>query len=119
MNTLRFRNLITAGLGLFFGWWGFRGAPGGNPIYPDASRHMLNGAMLYDSPVICEYLDSVGNRHDWFDIRLAGEEAARQLEAMKDGAFGLSSSRNRPANALIGRKKPGHRGLRAWHGKYS
>src|SRR5213594_2547067 len=30
-----------------------------------------------------EYLDSV-NRHDWFDIRLASEEAARQLEAMKD-----------------------------------
>src|SRR5499427_9251626 len=29
-----------------------------------------------------EYLDSV-NRHDWFDIRLANEDAARQLEAMK------------------------------------
>src|SRR5207248_5653021 len=30
-----------------------------------------------------EYLDSF-NRHDWFDIRLANEEGARQLEAMKD-----------------------------------
>src|SRR5438094_1461724 len=30
-----------------------------------------------------EYLDGV-NRHDWFDIRLANEEAARQLEAMKE-----------------------------------
>ncbi len=30
-----------------------------------------------------EYLDGVP-RHDWFDIRLAGEESARQLEAMKD-----------------------------------
>ena len=30
-----------------------------------------------------EYLDSV-NRYDWFDIRLSGEESARQLEAMKD-----------------------------------
>ena len=30
-----------------------------------------------------EYLEGV-NRHDWFDIRLANEEAARQLEAMKD-----------------------------------
>ena len=29
------------------------------------------------------YLDSV-NRHDWFDIRLATEDGARQLEAMKD-----------------------------------
>ena len=30
-----------------------------------------------------DYLDGVA-RHDWFDIRLAGEESARQLEAMKD-----------------------------------
>jgi DNA-directed RNA polymerase subunit beta len=30
-----------------------------------------------------EYLEGV-NRYDWFDIRLAGEESARQLEAMKD-----------------------------------
>jgi DNA-directed RNA polymerase subunit beta len=30
-----------------------------------------------------EYLDGVA-RHDWFDIRLAGEDAARSLEAMKD-----------------------------------
>ncbi len=31
-----------------------------------------------------EYLDTVGNRHDWFDIRLASEESARELEQMKD-----------------------------------
>ena len=30
-----------------------------------------------------EYLQSVG-RYDWFDIRLSDEEAARQLEALKD-----------------------------------
>ncbi len=30
-----------------------------------------------------EYLDGVA-RHDWFDIRLAGEDAAHQLEQMKD-----------------------------------
>ncbi len=30
-----------------------------------------------------EYLDGVP-RHDWFDIRLSGEESARQLEAMKE-----------------------------------
>ena len=30
-----------------------------------------------------DYLEGV-NRHDWFDIRLANEDAARQLEAMKD-----------------------------------
>ncbi len=30
-----------------------------------------------------DYLDGV-SRYDWFDIRLAGEDSARQLEAMKD-----------------------------------
>ena len=30
-----------------------------------------------------EYLESI-NRHDWFDVRLANEESARQLEAMKE-----------------------------------
>ncbi len=30
-----------------------------------------------------DYLEGV-NRHDWFDIRLSNEEAARQLEAMKE-----------------------------------
>jgi DNA-directed RNA polymerase subunit beta len=30
-----------------------------------------------------EYLDTVP-RHDWFDIRLAGEDSARQLEQMKE-----------------------------------
>jgi len=30
-----------------------------------------------------DYLDSV-SRYDWFDIRLSGEDSARQLEAMKD-----------------------------------
>ena len=30
-----------------------------------------------------DYLEGV-SRYDWFDIRLAGEESARQLEAMKD-----------------------------------
>jgi len=30
-----------------------------------------------------DYLEGV-NRHDWFDIRLANEDAARQLEAMKE-----------------------------------
>jgi len=30
-----------------------------------------------------EYIDGV-NRYDWFDIRLSGEDSARQLEAMKE-----------------------------------
>ena len=52
---------------------------------------LLHGKVVNGGPkriakgtkITKEYLDSV-NRYDWFDIRLAGEEAARQLEAMKD-----------------------------------
>jgi DNA-directed RNA polymerase subunit beta len=33
--------------------------------------------------IAADYLEGV-NRYDWFDIRLADEEAARQLEAMKE-----------------------------------
>jgi DNA-directed RNA polymerase subunit beta len=35
-----------------------------------------------------EYLESVG-RYDWFDIRLSGEDSARQLEAMKESISAL------------------------------
>jgi len=35
------------------------------------------------SKVTKDYLDSV-NRHDWFDIRLADDEASRQVESLKD-----------------------------------
>lgn len=66
MNTLRFRNLITAGLGLFFGWWGFRGAPGSNPIYADGSRHMMNGALLYDMIRTGNLAHPVGFAQSWY-----------------------------------------------------
>src|SRR5574340_1138254 len=33
--------------------------------------------------VTAEYLESV-NRHDWFDIRLADDDASRQVESLKD-----------------------------------
>jgi DNA-directed RNA polymerase subunit beta len=47
---------------------------------------IVNGGpkrLVKGAKVTKEYLDSVA-RHDWFDIRLAQEDAARQLEAMKD-----------------------------------
>jgi DNA-directed RNA polymerase subunit beta len=54
-------------------------------------RRLLDGKAATGGPnklkkgdiVSAEYLDSVG-RYDWFDIRLSDEEAARQLEALKD-----------------------------------
>jgi DNA-directed RNA polymerase subunit beta len=39
--------------------------------------------LAKDTVVTQEYLDS-NNRHDWFDIRLADDEASRQMESLKD-----------------------------------
>jgi DNA-directed RNA polymerase subunit beta len=52
---------------------------------------MLLGKVVNGGPkriakgakIAADYLEGVA-RHDWFDIRLADEEAARQLEAMKE-----------------------------------
>ncbi|NJD33913.1 MAG: DNA-directed RNA polymerase subunit beta [Betaproteobacteria bacterium] len=55
-------------------------------------RRLLEGKQANGGPkklkkgeaLTTEYLDSVP-RHDWFDIRLSDEDAARQLEQLKDG----------------------------------
>ncbi|MDP2024571.1 DNA-directed RNA polymerase subunit beta [Sulfuriferula sp.] len=39
--------------------------------------------LVKDTKITQEYLDGL-NRHDWFDIRLADEEASRQMESLKD-----------------------------------
>jgi len=49
-----------------------------NKVVNGGPKRLAKGAK-----VTKEYLDGVA-RHDWFDIRLAAEESARQLEAMKD-----------------------------------
>ncbi len=41
------------------------------------------GKLKKGETLSAEYLESVG-RYDWFDIRLSDEEAARQLEQLKD-----------------------------------
>ena len=48
-----------------------------------------------------EYLDSVA-RHDWFDIRLANEESAHQLEVMKES---IAQSRVQFDQAFEAKKK--------------
>ena len=55
-------------------------------------RRLIEGKVATGGPnklkkgdtLTAEYLASVG-RYDWFDIRLSDEEAARQLEQLKDG----------------------------------
>jgi len=49
-----------------------------NKVANGGPKRLVKGAKINK-----EYLDGVA-RHDWFDIRLADEEAARQLEAMKE-----------------------------------
>jgi DNA-directed RNA polymerase subunit beta len=49
-----------------------------NKVVNGGPKRLVKGAK-----VTKEYLDSVP-RHDWFDIRLAAEESARQLEASKE-----------------------------------
>jgi DNA-directed RNA polymerase subunit beta len=54
-------------------------------------RRLLEGKVATGGPnklkkgetLTAQYLDAVG-RYDWFDIRLSDEEAARQLEQLKD-----------------------------------
>ena len=50
------------------------------------SARRVNGGpkrIAKGTKITKDYLEGV-NRHDWFEIRLADEESARQLEAMKD-----------------------------------
>jgi DNA-directed RNA polymerase subunit beta len=49
-----------------------------NKVVNGGPKRLAKGAK-----VTKEYLDGVA-RHDWFDIRLAQEDSARQLEQMKD-----------------------------------
>jgi len=49
-----------------------------NKVVNGGPKRLAKGAK-----VTKDYLEGVA-RHDWFDIRLADEESARQLEAMKD-----------------------------------
>ncbi|HEV2686350.1 MAG TPA: DNA-directed RNA polymerase subunit beta, partial [Actinomycetota bacterium] len=66
-----------------------------NDAYARIERLLLNKVvnggpkrLAKGAKVTKEYLDGVP-RHDWFDIRLAGEESARQLEASKESLAAL------------------------------
>jgi DNA-directed RNA polymerase subunit beta len=66
-----------------------------NDAYARIERLLLNKVvnggpkrLAKGAKVTKEYLDGVP-RHDWFDIRLAAEDSARQLEASKDSLAAL------------------------------
>ncbi len=72
-------------------------------------RRMLEGKIATGGPeklkkgttLSAEYLDLVG-RYDWFDIRLSDEDAARQLEQLKDS---LSAAREQFDNDFDEKKR--------------
>src|SRR5581483_1649005 len=66
-----------------------------NDAYARIERLLLNKTanggprkLAKGTKIDKEYLDGV-NRYDWFDIRLADEDAARQLEQMKESLAAL------------------------------
>src|ERR1700675_4984839 len=68
------------------------------------SGKVVNGGpkkLAKGAKVTKDYLDGVG-RYDWFDIRLAAEESAHQLEVMKDS---LAQSRMQFDQAFEQKKK--------------
>ena len=54
-----------------------------------------DGAMLYDSPVICEYLDSIGNAPKLFPAAGPARWKALCQEALGDGILDATQPRRR------------------------
>lgn len=52
-----------------------------------------DGVALFDSPVICEYLDSVGNELPMFPAQLAARWRALRLQALGDGIMDAAVDR--------------------------
>jgi DNA-directed RNA polymerase subunit beta len=67
-----------------------------NKVANGGPKRLAKGAKITN-----DYLAGVP-RHDWFDIRLASEESARQLESMKES---IAATRVEFANAFEAKKK--------------
>ncbi|MDO5687660.1 MAG: DNA-directed RNA polymerase subunit beta [Neisseria sp.] len=75
----------------------------------DRIERMIVGQKVNGGPkklakgkeVTKEYLESLPSRHDWFDIRMADEDLARQLELIKDSL----QQKHEEADALYEIKK--------------
>ena len=66
-----------------------------NPLSKVPTFVTDDGMMLYDSPVICEYLDSVGRAPKLFPARGAARWNALRQQALGDGIMDASQPRRR------------------------
>ncbi|WP_424813047.1 glutathione S-transferase N-terminal domain-containing protein [Roseococcus sp. YIM B11640] len=66
-----------------------------NPLGKIPTFVTPDGAALYDSPVICEYLDSVGSAPKLFPAAGPARWKALQLQALGDGIMDASQPRRR------------------------
>lgn len=66
-----------------------------NPLAKIPTLVLDDGTALYDSPVICEYLDSIGNAPKLFPAVGPARWKALQLQALADGIMDASQPRRR------------------------
>lgn len=66
-----------------------------NPLAKIPTLVLDDGTALYDSPVICEYLDSVGSAPKLFPDAGPARWKALQLQALGDGILDASQPRRR------------------------
>ena len=66
-----------------------------NPLSKVPTLITDNGAMLYDSPVICEYIDSIGNAPKLFPPAGPARWKALCQEALGDGILDATQPRRR------------------------
>ena len=66
-----------------------------NPLSKVPTLVPDSGAALYDSPVICEYLDSVGSAPQLFPAAGPARWTALRLQALGDGIMDASQPRRR------------------------
>ena len=79
-----------------------------NPLSKVPALVTDDGLALYDSPVICEYLDSVGDALPMFPARGAARWRALRYQAMGDGILDASVPRRGEM------QKPQDEGRLAW-----
>jgi len=66
-----------------------------NPLAKVPTLVTDDGTVLYDSPVICEYLDSIGTAPPLFPAPGPGRWKAKQQEALGDGILDATQPRRR------------------------
>src|SRR5476651_191411 len=66
-----------------------------NPLSKVPTLVLDDGSSIYDSPVICEYLDSIGSAPKLFPPAGPGRWKALQQEALGDGILDATQPRRR------------------------